>query len=191
MRHRQLAVCLTLIALVARGLHAQQQRKPGYVPPVLCPRPVSFTIAAGPTAPPTPDPSDFSGTLANAVATSSWNQAYVNRGFGHSFTLPPAGRDCCIWTRATLIVKVKALQAGAAGTDGESVNDRVQLVKNGASVTGTAQQPFAGGATVGQLATVTIAVPQSVLDSGVISVYVQDDTAVLSAELQLVGCCLR
>jgi len=197
MNYRKLVV-LILLTLVAGALFAQEQRQavPGpplypVVPAVSCPRPISQTLTAGPPTAPTLNPADFSGALGNAVAGSTWNQTNADKGFGHSFTLPSPGKECCIWTRATLIVKVKALQAGPAGTNGVSVNDWVQLVKNGASVAGSGQQPFVGGATVGQTATVTIAVPQSVLNSGVVSLYVQDDTAVQSVELRLEGCCLR
>jgi hypothetical protein len=196
MNCRKLAIVLILIPLVTLPLAAQDERRaiqspPVYVPNVSCPKPITQTVTAPPPSSPTLSATDFSGTLGNAVAGSTWNQTKADKGFGHSFTVPSPGKECCIWTRATLIVKVKALQAGTAGMTGASVNDWVQLVKNGASVAGTGQQPFSGGATVGQTATVTINVPQNVLNSGVISFYVQDDTAVQSAELRLEGCCIR
>lgn len=195
--YRRLALILVLIAAAAAALYAQQGRRPGeaeplpYVPNVPCPHPVARTLTAPPPSPPVRSATDFSGTLGTATANSAWNQTNPNQGFGHTFDIPAAGNECCIWAKATLIVKVKALQAGAAGTNGASVNDWVQLVKNGSWVVGSGQQPFAGGATVGQTATVTIAVPPSVLSSGVVSFYVQDDTAVQSAELRLEGCCLK
>jgi len=192
MNRNTFVAALAVLSFAASPLMAQTQAEERAVSgrPVLCPFPITRTLSAPPPAQPTPNPIDFTGTLATAVAGSVWNQTALNHGFGHSFSIPDLSKECCVWTKATLIVKVKALQAGAADSP-SSANDWVQLVYHGASVPGSGQKPFAGGATLGQTQTVTINVPQNILNSGIVSFYVQDDTAVLSAELRLEGCCIR
>ena len=190
MNRSNFVAAIAVLLFAVSPLMAQAGRPPASRPPVLCPFPITRTLTAPPPAQPTPNPVDFTGTLATAVAGSVWNQTAANHGFGHSFAIPNLSKECCVWTKATLIVKVKALQKGSAGS-ATSANDWVQLVHLGASVPGTGQQPFAGGATVSQTQTVTVNVPQNILNSGIVSFYVQDDTAVLSAELRLEGCCIR
>jgi len=187
MNQRKSIAIISIFTLLSAGLLFAQERVA--IPNVPCPHPITRTLTAPPPSPPTLNPTDFSGALGTAVQGSTWNQTNPDHGFGHSFKLPEAGK-CCVWTRATLIVKVKALVPGPAGSPSSS-NDWVQLVKNGASVPGTGQQPFIAGATLGQTATVTIAVPQNILNSGVVSFYVQDDSAVTGAELRLEGCCIN
>jgi hypothetical protein len=43
----------------------------------------------------------------------------------------------------------------------------------------------------GGFTTHTVSIPQSVLATGFVSLYVEDDTAVVSAVLSLEGCCLK
>jgi len=188
MSQRKIVVVVSIFIMLFTGSSFAQDRIAA--PVVACPHPITKTLTAPPPSPPSLNPADFSGTLGNAVKGSIWNQTKPDHGFGHSFKLPEAGK-CCVWTKATLIVKVKALVGGGVGSS-TSVNDWVQLVKNGASVPGTGQQPFAPGpVTAGATASVTIAVPQNILSSGVVSFYVQDDSAVLGAELRLEGCCIN
>src|ERR1051325_908587 len=189
MSQRKIVVVSIFIMLFAGLLFAQRPTDAAATVP--CPHPITQTLTAPPPSPPTLG-SDFSGQLGTAVAGSTWNQTNADHGFGHTFTLPPVGRECCIWTKGTLIVTVKALVAGPKGSS-TSANDWVELVQNGAYVQGTGQQPFGGsnGATAGQTTSVTIPVPQSVLSSGFVSFHVQDDSAVLSATLRLEGCCIR
>lgn len=200
-RNRVIAI-LAATFLVAGAVSAQTAQAPGRGivdaeaaapagPKVPCPRPIAITLKAPPSVAPALDPADFTGSLGTAVAGSVWNQTTADKGFGYSFHFPFPGKECCLMTRAKLIVHVKALQAGGAGS-ASSANDWVQIVKNGASVPGFAQQPFAAGATLNQTATVTFNnIPANLLSNGVLSFYVQDDTAVVSAELRLEGCCLR
>lgn len=187
MNQRKNITIISIFTMLSAGLLFAQERVA--IPTVACPHPITQTLTAGPPSPPAPNATDFSGTIGTAVAGSTWNQTNYDHGFGHSFKLPQPGK-CCAWTKGTLIVKVKALVAGATGSS-SSANDWVQLEQNGAYVQGTGQQPFSGGATTGLTATVTIVVPQNILSSGVVSFYVQDDTAVLGAELRLEGCCIN
>jgi len=183
------------IALFAAGaLVAQTGARTDYQLVVPCPHPVTITRTApsSPPTPPTPDPATFTGVLGTAVAGSVWNQTAADKGFGHTFYFPKPGKECCLMTRATLTVTIKALQTGPPKS-ASSANDWVQLVSNGASVPGFAQQPFIGGVTVvGQTATATFTnIPQNLLNTGMLSFYVQDDSAVVSAQLKLEGCCLQ
>lgn len=180
-----------VVALIAFAAVAQEERRIAIPTPHPCPHPIGITMTAPPPAP-APDPADFTGTLATAVAGSVWNQTLANKGFGHSFHFVHPGKECCLMTKGMLIVTVKALRAGPKGSS-SSANDWVQLVKGGQSVPGSGQQPFGSFAnvTVGQTATVTINVPANILASGTVSFYVQDDSAVVKAELRLEGCCLR
>lgn len=187
MNQKKTIVVISIFITLFAGLLLAQERIA--IPTVPCPHPITRTLTAPPPSPPAPNATHFSGTLAPAVAGSTWNQTNADHGFGHSFTLPQPGK-CCVWTKGTLIVKVKALVPGPAGSS-TSANDWVQLIQNGAYVQGTGQQPFSGGATTGQTATVTIAVPQSVLNSGFVNLYGQDDLAFLGAELRLEGCCIN
>lgn len=187
MNQRKAITIVSIFTMLSAGLLFAQKRVA--IPTVACPHPITQTLTAGPPSPPAPNATHFSGTLATAVAGSTWNQTNYDHSFGHSFTLPQPGK-CCVWTKGTLIVKVKALVAGGAGSS-TSANDWVQLIQNGAYVQGTGQQPFSGGATTGQTATVTIAVPQNVLSSGFVNLYGQDDIAFLGAELRLEGCCIN
>lgn len=190
--NRRKSLVLILIALFTAGaLVAQQERVPGQAVPapvypgVPCPYPFSRTLTAPPPSPPVQDPIDVppGGSLANAVAGSVWNQTARDKGFVHSFRFP-GEKDCCVVTKATLTVNVKSL--------GGSDNDWVQLIDHGVSVPGFAQQPWVKGATTGQTATVTFTnIPQNLLSDGLLSFYVQDDTAVTSAELRIEGCCIR
>jgi hypothetical protein len=190
MNRSNFVAAIAVLLFAASPLMAQPERYTEPRPPVLCPFPITRTLTAPPPSLPTPNPIDFTGTLSTAVAGSVWNQTAVNHGFGHSFAIPDLSKECCVWTKAILIVKVKALQAGSAGS-ATSSNDWLQLIYHGASVPGTGQQPFAGGATFGQTQLVTVNIPQNILSSGIVSFHVQDDTAVLSAELRLEGCCIR
>jgi hypothetical protein len=188
MNQRKNIAIVSIFTILFAGLLFAQERIAA--PTVACPHPITRTLTAPPPSPPSLNAADFSGALGTAAHGSIWNQTKPDHGFGHSFKLPEPGK-CCVWTKATLIVKVRALLPGGAGSP-SSANDWVELVKNGASVPGTGQQPFSGGVTnVGQPATVTIAVPQNILNSGVVSFWVQDDSAVTAAELRLEGCCIN
>ena len=172
-----------LVLLVAGAAFAQITVAP------TCPHPFSTTYSASTTTPPTLDPIDFTGNLAAAVAGSTWNQTSANKGFGYSFHVP-APKNCCLTQTGILTVTVKALVPGKPPSS-TSANDWVQLVQHGASVAGSGVQPFATGATLNQTKTVTINVPASVLATGIVSFYVQDDSAVLSAQLKVTGCCIN
>jgi hypothetical protein len=165
-------------------------------PPVPCPHPVSLTLNAPgtPPTPPTPDPLDFAPTLTAAVTGSQWNQTAVNKAFGHTFHFPsPTNGECCLMTTGTLQVRLKCLQGGP-GNSSSSGNDDIELIQNHAGVPGFSKRawPQPAGCATGAVTTVTFSnIPASVLSTGRVSFYVEDDTAVLGAILTLHGCCLH
>lgn len=168
--------------LVAGSVLAQVDRiAPG--PLVPCPYPIS-QIIKGNAAPPASDPADLPPNTN--VAGSAWNQTAINQHFAHTFRFPT--KDCCAYTKGTLIVTVKALQGGPKGSP-TSVNDSVNVYSAGTNV--GQQQPWISGVTTGATTTLTFNIPQNVLNSGHLTLYVQDDTAVVSADLRLEGCCIR
>jgi len=175
-------IATIVLAALAAPLLAQEERHPG--PPVPCPHPVSVVILAG-TTPPTPDQMDLGPQLYPTSVGSQWNQTAVNKHFGHTFHF---AKECCLMTSGTLTVKIKALQGGPAKS-ATSANDAVNLVSNKTVV--QQQQPWINGVSTGATTVVTFNVPASVLSRGLLSIFVQDDTAVLSAELKMTGCCIR
>lgn len=183
---RFLTISFVLSCLLVAGLAiAQEELRPG--PPVPCPHPVTQVIT-NPPGGPTPDPVDFG---AIGVAGSMWNQTAVDKHFGHTFHFPAPGRECCLMTKGTLEVTIKCLQGGPAGS-ASSGNDYVELVQGGASVAGYSPKAWPTGCSTGAVRTLVINnLPASILNTGRVSVYVEDDTAVLSAKLTLQGCCLK
>jgi hypothetical protein len=153
---------------------------------VACPHPISTTIKGA--NPPAPDPADF-GSLYHAVQGSHWNQTVADKAFGTTFRLPPTPGSCCVWTSATVVLTIKALQGGAFNTP-SSGNDGVNIISHGVGVASVT--PWPNGATTGETKSITITVPASVLASrNEFSLYVQDDTAVLDAVVRFQGCCVK
>jgi len=182
-----LFIALTAAGPLAAQVQAVAERGTGPdKSPVLCPHPISTTIVRN-QQPPAPDPADFGPQASPLVAGSVWNQTVADKQFGASFKLPK--KECCVWTQGTLIVTLKALQPGPFKS-ASSGNDGVNIFSNGASVLAVTPWPN-GVTTAGQTTTLTIQIPANVLANNQFGLYVQDDTAVVSAELRLVGCCIR
>ena len=183
---RILSSILALAALTAVAAMAQEERLPA--PGVPCPRPVTITIH-GASGPATPDPADLTPALVTATAGSQWNQTAVNKGFAHTFHFPAPPRECCLMTSGKLTIRVKALQGGPKASS-TSANDGFTLISHGLSISGQAPWNTTGVAT-GTVATLTFVVPPNVLSQGMVTIYGEDDSAVLSADLILQGCCLK
>jgi len=156
--------------------------------PVLCPRPITQTINGTATAP-QPVSSDL-GTLYTMSVGSQWNQTATDKQFGHTFRfVSPKNGECCLLTWGVLTVRAKALQGGGPNSS-TSANDSFNLISNGVVV--QQQQPWKNtGVATGAVATLTFNVPPNVLATGIVSFFAQDDSAILSADLSLRGCCLR
>lgn len=115
--------------------------------------------------------------------------------YAHTFYWNPSGA-CCQATRAVLTVTFTALQRGRSSTSKDAGNDDFFFYGPGGVIipvpgTGpiwTARWPFNVGATVTR--TVTITNP-AILNSGRLSLSVEDDTAITSATLQVSECCVN
>lgn len=156
-------------------------------PVVSCPRPIVLDIQ-GEKTPPTQDPSDLPANLIPLTAGSAWNQTAINKAFGDTFHFRPPG-ECCVWTKGTLTMEVKALQGGPAKSS-TSANDGVTVYSNKVVVPPQVS-PWITGVATGATKTLTFNIPASALALGKISFYVEDDTAVVWAHLHLEGCCIR
>jgi len=189
---RQIFIAGMLLVLIAGSLSAQDLRPFEPAPPrpmpeseVRCPFPTTLRIPGGSIA--TPVATEFPASIRTIVAGSVWNQTAPNKAFGHTFRFPVMPRECCLWTSAVLTVNVKALQNAVKGNSDAS-NDSVNVYSGGVAL--GQQIPWAAGAGANATKTVTFQIAASALTTGMVSIYVQDDTAVVSAELTLSGCCL-
>jgi len=176
-------------SLLAQEARARPQAGRPYVPALVipCPFPTKLTIPGG-TTPPAPVLAQFPAAWHPNIAGSTWNQTVADKHFAHTFTFPAQPRVCCLMTKGVLTVTIKALQSAGAG-GAASANDAVHVTSGGTVV--ASQQPWlTTGVTAGTVATVTFPIPANVLSTGMVSFYVQDDVAVVSASLTVEGCCL-
>lgn len=179
----------TLFALAAVTALAQVPEERIASPVALpCPHPTSITLH-GQNAAPAPDPADFPPAVVPLVAGSQWNQTAINKQFGHTFHFPAPGKECCLMTSGKLTVRVKALQGGGPKTS-TSANDGFTLFSHGVAISSQAPWNTTGVAT-GAIATLTFIIPPNVLAQGMVSIYGEDDSAFVSADLTLQGCCLK
>jgi len=148
-------------------------------------------------------PDNFDPTAFAALenpATNQFNQTAINQFFGYTFKFPAWSnsnkKECCRCTEgATLTVKLKALQGGGPHSP-SSWNDAVEVYSSLApgpshKVVGQYIWLQTAGVATGQTETLTFKIPCQYLSNGHLSIYVEDDTAVLSAELSLSRCCLE
>jgi len=187
--NKRFAIGVILIISAAAAAFAQEARiDPEYN---RCPRPFS-TVIVGENSPPAPNAAAFSaiGINPTTVSGSQWNQTQVNKAFGTTFHFPAPGKDCCLMTYGVLIVKLKALQGGGTGSS-SSWNDDI-VVFSGTHKDGN-QRIWSQTAPVhtGDMTQLQFPLSAQTLQSGVVSLYVEDDTAVVSAHLELRGCCIK
>lgn len=180
--------------MAASNVFAQQERLPAIeqeatsIDSQRCPFPDVLRIPGG--TPPAPVLSEFPSIVRPLVGGSVWNQTAADKAFGHTFRYPVAApNECCVITGGKLIINIKALQDGFPKGVG-AANDGVN-VYTGNAVVGQNSPWWLTGVTSGTTKTVTFPIPAGALTSGLLSFYVQDDTAVLSAELVIERCCLR
>ena len=182
---------VALVVLSAATLSAQEEQReapvkypPGQFP---CPHPYSQTFKAPPPATPAPVLSELPANMQSPVAGSQWNQTAINKHFAHTFRFP-SERQCCLISKATLSVTIKALQGGPKDSP-SSANDMVYVFAGGTVL--QSQQPWKNGVATGTTTTLTFNFTQQQLAGGMLTIYVQDDTAVVSASLNVSGCCIR
>lgn len=155
-----------------------------------CPRAVNLTLAA--TAPNVVN-SDF--PAVNITGPRAFlNGTQPNQIFLHTFQWARDGR-CCEVTNAVLTVELKALQDGTTKDSADAGNDRIGLMHAGSAVQPFYEPvysswPFKAGQTATKIWNLTGAALTYLNTYGTVSFYVQDDTSVVSATLQVSGCCL-
>ncbi len=159
---------------------------------VPCPAPFSATIEAT-----TPHivAADFNAAqLANHQEALGYTVA--NKGYAHTFEWKP-NAPCCQVTKATLVVKMKSIEGGTSATSSDAGNDIIAVLGSGGVAIAPYHEPVYGPKfpfPAGTLVTKTWDIQGAALSklntAHTLSFYVQDDTTVLSATLQLTGCCL-
>lgn len=204
-----LALVLAALGLAGFGLaqetpEARVAPVPPHPKPVPCPVPMHINSSASSGA--APHVADFPAQCS-AGYTSTLNWTKADTCFRYTFRWKPP-TDCCQCTSATLTIKYKALQAcqsatsSGAGNDdstarqsatsGGACNDSMSLWSNGSAIPGTSQPlyttfPF----NTGQTGSKSIPIKCEWLKNNRLSFIVQDDTAVTSATLTVVGCCIK
>jgi len=175
-----LAVCLVAVAASAQEVRPSTEQ-------VACPFPVTLHLSGGPSGAAAPVLSQFPAPLRPLIGGSVWNQTAADKQFGHTFRFNPMTKECCMWTSGLLTLHLKALVGGPSNST--SVNDGVNVYVGGVQV--GAKTPWTSTVVRGATTTITFPLTASNLASGFVSFYVEDDTAVVSAELDLKGCCIR
>lgn len=157
---------------------------------IACPRPVVVTLNA--TTPNVVN-SDFSALQLSAPR--AWlNDPAINKNFLYTFQWKREER-CCEITKAILTVRMKANQSGQSKTSADAGNDGISVMYLGSTVPPFSQSiyglwPFAAGQITVKTWTLTGTTLNNLNLTRRLSIYVQDDTSVLTATLQLSGCCL-
>lgn len=152
-----------------------------------CPRPITLTLNA---TPPNVFTGDF-GAVALAAPRAGLNDAVANKFFLYTFQWKSEGK-CCQITSAVLTVKMKANILGTAPppTSSDAFNDTIAVVQMGTSERVYGSTSFPAGTLATKTWNLTGAVLNNINANNRLSFAVQDDTNVLSATLQLWGCCL-
>jgi hypothetical protein len=198
-RHSALALLLLVASFTPPAVLAQtQERKvaPPHEVPVLisgCPSPVTNLTLTATT--PNVFNADFPQTLFNGQQFAWLNHPGINKPFLYTFQWKREER-CCQISKAILTVKMKANEEGTPGGFNAS-NDGIAIMHLGSSVLPFSQVVYtppptsfpAGHPSVKQW-TLTGAALANLNSYRRLSMYVQDDTRVESATLQLWGCCL-
>lgn len=201
-----LALVLAALGLAGFGV-AQETPEARVAPdskPVPCPIPMPINLSASSGA--APHGADFPAQCS-AGYTSTLNWTKADTCFRYTFRWKPL-TECCQCISATLTIKYTALQdcqsatsSGAGNDDSMSrqsatssgaCNDSVSLWSNGSAIPGTSQPlyttfPF----NTGQTGSKSIPIKCEWLKNNRLSFIVQDDTAVTSATLNVVGCCVK
>ena len=173
-----------LVVCLAAGVASAQEVRPS-TEQVACPHPITVHLSAGPSGPATPILSQFPANVRPLIGGSVWNQTAHDKQFGHTFRFNPLTKECCAMTSGLLTLHLKALVGGSGST---SANDGVNVYVGGVQI--GAQTPWTSTVTTGATRAMTFNLTANNLTSGFVSFYVEDDTAVISAELDLTGCCI-
>ena len=155
-----------------------------------CPRPIALTLTAT-----TPNVVSTDFSPAQLSAPRAWlNDPTPNKSFLHTFQWSRVER-CCEITGAVLTVKLKANQPGTQNGP-DAGNDGISIMHLGNSVAPFNQLiynswPFNVGQSVTKSWTLTGAALNNLNANHQLSMFIQDDSRVESATLQLSGCCVN
>jgi hypothetical protein len=155
-----------------------------------CPRPITVTLTAGS---PYVLNSDFNQIQLGAPR-AALNEQAMDKSFLYTFRWAKDG-NCCEISRAVLTVRMKALSGGQSKTSADAGNDGIAIMHNGTAVQPYAEAvysswPFQAGQTAVKTWNLTGAALNYLNTNQTLSLYVQDDTSVQSATLEIYGCCL-
>ncbi|MDO8380309.1 MAG: hypothetical protein V4597_20910 [Pseudomonadota bacterium] len=158
--------------------------------PMLCPKPSYETIDM---STPTPINSEFRPDML-AIARAGVNDTAPNKFFLHTFQWKSP--QCCQILGATLTITLRANQPGTSATASDSGNDSMGVMGNQVAFPGLngpvyTSFPVAMNQPTTRTYVMTPAALAAMNANNRISFYVQDDTRVLSAKLQISRCCLK
>jgi hypothetical protein len=202
-RHYAAGIALG-ISVLTGGAFAQELNIGRPNREVLCPHPATLQLSA--TATPSVNPTDFPTPLPAGQGVRVLGQAASNQVFRYTFNWKVPDKLCCEITRATLTVVLRWFGSAGPSTAG---NDTISIVNGGTSVPGmggyiwggniagntTSPTPYTAN-TVPTMQTKTVvfdlaSVLNNMTQLNRLSFAVQDDSTVVSAVLQLNGCCVN
>jgi hypothetical protein len=155
-----------------------------------CPKPVALTLTAT-------TPYVFNGDFSagQLAAPRAWlNDPLPNKSFLYTFQWRTEEK-CCEVTKAILTVKLQANQPGQSKTSSDAGNDGIAIMHLGSTVPPFSQPVYSSwsfntGQTVTKTWNLTGAALNNLNNNHRVSIFEQDDSRVISATLQIWGCCL-
>lgn len=197
MESKKLVLVLVSAVFVFGGAaNAQKptERRPRPGAPVVvgipCPIPMNISLTAPPPVAATPFAADF--PTASVVLEPNFGGTTRNRHFRHTFTWKPT-TECCQYLSGKLTLQYEALSDGQSATSPDAGNDGVTIYKGGSALPPSqpVYPPPKFPVSAGQTGTKTFPLTPAMLTGDRLSFAVQDDTAVTSAKLEVVACCVR
>ncbi len=160
-------------------------------PRLKCPDPSIVVINSG-----TPhyDPSEFSNAQ-KAGAINTFNSTATNKRFLHTIRWEPK-RKCCQVLKARLVVKMKSNSRGGSINSPDAGNDNISIVHNGGTailgerIYSDHTFPIPNGTPAVKKWTLSGSQLDWLNTANKLSLYIQDDTSVVSIKLKLWVCCL-
>jgi hypothetical protein len=162
---------------------------PGIVRPATCPHTETVTLDAKTQYVLTTD----IGAIKNYTTQLGYNKA--DTAYLHTFVWK-RGRRCCQVVKAVMNVQMTALLGGSNPPGGnDSGNDNISIIHAGMPIPPFNKRiytppPFQAGHTASQSWNLTGTALADLNANGYLTLYVEDDTQVNSATLQLTICCL-
>ncbi len=177
---------IVMAGVLAASAASAQAGKPAN--PMPCPTPTAQLLQM---SVPVVVTADFPPTVL-AAPRAGINDSALDKYFLHSFVWQPP--PCCQIISATLTVTMRANFAGYLPTAGPG-NDNIGLYANGGLLAGMGGTlytvPFPANFTTTKTIAINPAGLAAMNANGRLSFVVQDDTAVLSASLQISRCCVN